>query len=389
MKTSIYLDYAATTPVSQAVAKAMQACLTFDGVFGNAASNAHVYGWQASEKVEEAREQIAQLIGADVREIVFSSGATESNNLALFGAARFARKADSQKDHIITTTIEHKAVLDVCAQLENEGFQVSYIQPDASGRVCADAISAAITERTLLVSVMHANNETGAINPIQAIAKHCREHGVLLHVDAAQTVGKLAIDVKAMQIDMLSICAHKFYGPKGSGALYVSRQPKVDIDAIIYGGGHERGMRSGTLATHQIVGLGEACVQASQNMQEEQLRLGALRDQLWQGIKDLPNVRCNSPIEIDGACLQGHLNVCFSGVEGETLLMSLRRLAVSSGSACNSASMKPSYVLTQMGLSDRDADSSIRFSLGAYTQEGDIELAIAHIREVYSRLAAA
>ncbi|MCK5881120.1 MAG: aminotransferase class V-fold PLP-dependent enzyme [Sinobacterium sp.] len=382
-QSSIYMDYAATTPVDESVIESMQACLGFEGNFGNAASTSHLFGWHAAEAVETARAQVATLLNADVREIVFTSGATESDNLALFGVARYRAKQGASP-HIITSTIEHKAVLDCCAQLEKEGFSVTYLVPSAQGVISADDVANAMTDDTALVSIMHANNETGVVNDVASIGAVCRAKNIVFHVDAAQSVGKLAIDVKAMNIDLLSISAHKFYGPKGMGALFVSRQPKVEIEPLIYGGGHERGMRSGTLATHQIVGLGAACALASnQKVEEAQTSIAHLRDSLWQGIQDLPGIRRNG---CDSAVLAGHLNVCFSGVDGETLLMSLRKLAVSSGSACNSASMKPSYVLTQMGLSDEQADSSIRFSLGKYTTSDDIVLAIEHIRTVYSRL---
>ena len=382
MKRSIYLDYAATTPVAKEVVEKMQACLSFDANFGNPASNSHIYGWQAAEAVETAREQVAKLLAADVREIVFTSGATESDNLALFGAAR-AKTKTAAKKHIVSSSIEHKAVLDSLAQLEQEGFEISLLKPSEKGMTSVSAIADALTDDTCLVSIMHANNETGAINDIAAIGQLCRERDIVFHVDAAQSMGKLPINVRDMQIDLLSISAHKMYGPKGIGALFVSRQPKVDVEPLIFGGGHERGMRSGTLATHQIVGLGEACVLAEDNG-EELARIERLRNKLWQGIRHLDYVSLNT--DLDNA-LVGHLNVCFAGLEGETLLMSLRRLALSSGSACNSASMKPSYVLTEMGLSDQAADSSIRFSVGRYTSEEDIDEAIVHICDVCQRLA--
>ena len=382
MKRSIYLDYAATTPVAKEVVEKMQACLSFDANFGNPASNSHIYGWQAAEAVETAREQVAKLLAADVREIVFTSGATESDNLALFGAAR-AKTKTAAKKHIVSSSIEHKAVLDSLAQLEQEGFEISLLKPSEKGMTSVSAIADALTDDTCLVSIMHANNETGAINDIAAIGQLCRERDIVFHVDAAQSMGKLPINVRDMQIDLLSISAHKMYGPKGIGALFVSRQPKVDVEPLIFGGGHERGMRSGTLATHQIVGLGEACALAEDNG-EELARIERLRNKLWQGIRHLDYVSLNT--DLDNA-LVGHLNVCFAGLEGETLLMSLRRLALSSGSACNSASMKPSYVLTEMGLSDQAADSSIRFSVGRYTSEEDIDEAIVHICDVCQRLA--
>jgi cysteine desulfurase len=380
---SIYMDYAATTPIADAVIEKMQACLGFAGNFGNAASTSHLFGWQAAEAVEDARAQVADVINADVREIVFTSGATESDNLALFGVARYQAK-HAQRKHIISSCIEHKAVLDCCEQLEIEGFELTYLKPDAFGAVSVSSVAEALREDTALVSIMSANNETGVINDLAAIGELCRSRGIAFHVDAAQSIGKTVLDVKAMKIDLLSISAHKFYGPKGIGALFVARQPKVNIAPLMFGGGHERGMRSGTLATHQIVGLGAACEFVSGiEFQQQQVTVGLLRDRLWQGIADLPGVSRNGA---QSDVLPGHLNVCFAGVDGETLLMSLRRLAVSSGSACNSASMKPSYVLTQMGLSDEEADSSIRFSLGLFNTSNDIDTAIEHIRTVYSRL---
>jgi cysteine desulfurase len=380
MNKPVYLDYAATTPVDEQVIEKMTACLSCDGVFANAASTAHSYGWQAAEAVETAREQVAALINADVREIVFTSGATESDNLALKGVAE-AYQAKGK--HIITSSIEHKAVLDSAGELEKKGFSVTYLKPDAAGIISVAAVCDALREDTILVSLMHVNNETGVVTDIAEIGKLCRAKQVLFHVDAAQSMGKLAVDVKAMQIDLLSISAHKMYGPKGIGALYVSRKPLVELCAQMHGGGHERGMRSGTLANHQIVGLGEACVLAQKNMADDSRRIAALRDKLWAGIAHLPGIKRNGSSE---AVAANFLNVCFSGVEGEILLMSLRKLAVSSGSACNSASLKPSYVLTAMGLSDSDADSSIRFSLGKYSTEDDIQQAIEHICEIYGNL---
>jgi cysteine desulfurase len=380
---SIYMDYAATTPIADSVIEKMQACLGFSGNFGNPASTSHLFGWQAAEAVEDARAQVAKIINADIREIVFTSGATESDNLALFGVAKYQAK-HAQKMHIVSSCIEHKAVLDCCKQLELEGFRMTYVKPDERGVITANSIADALSPDTALVSIMSANNETGVINELSAIGELCRDHGVAFHVDAAQSIGKMTLDVKALKIDLLSISAHKFYGPKGIGALFVSRQPKVNIEPLMFGGGHERGMRSGTLATHQIVGLGAACeFVSSDDFQHQQITIGDLRDRLWQGISDLPGVSRNGQL---AQTLPGHLNVCFAGVNGETLLMSLRKLAISSGSACNSASMKPSYVLTQMGLSDQDADSSIRFSLGIFTTSEDIDIAIEHIRTVYSRL---
>lgn len=379
MPLPIYLDYAATTPVDPRVAAAMSACLTSDGVFANPASRSHIYGWQAEEKVELARRNIADLIGCDPRELAWTSGATESNNLALKGF--FEGRAF--KGHLITSVIEHKAVIDPAKWLQSKGVEVTWLQPDEQGLISVDQVIAARRDDTAMISLMHANNETGVINPIAAIGAWCRANAIILHVDGAQSVGKIAVNVADLQVDMLSICAHKFYGPKGVGALYVRRQLQPDLRAQMLGGGHERGMRSGTLATHQIVGMGEAAAIASEQREQESIALAALRDQFWQGIADLPGVRRNGSAT---HVTPGHLNVCFSGVDGETLLLSLRDLAVSSGSACTSASMEPSYVLTAMGNSDEDAHSSIRFSLGRFTTADDIKQAIAHVRQVYGQL---
>ncbi|NRB37466.1 MAG: IscS subfamily cysteine desulfurase [Pseudomonadales bacterium] len=383
MKKAIYLDYAATTPVDPRVAEKMVACLTLDGNFGNAASRSHLYGWQAEEAVETARQQVADLIGADLREIVWTSGATESNNLAIKGVVEALKAAGNTGQHIITSAIEHKAVLDCCEYLHSQGYKITYLQPNAQGVISPEQVAEALSDETILVSLMHVNNELGTVTDIAAIGVLTRSAGISFHVDAAQSAGKLAIDCKAMNVDLLSLSAHKMYGPKGMGALFVNRQPKIDIAAQIHGGGHERGMRSGTLATHQIVAMGEAAVIAKAEMQDEITRISSLRDKLWLGIKDLPGISRNGSTD---AVSPGHLNVCLSGVEGETLLMSLRELAISSGSACNSASMKPSYVLTAMGLSDAEADSSVRMTVGRFTDETDINNAVEHIRNVYGRL---
>lgn len=377
---AIYLDYAATTPVDPEVAQKMAACLTEEGLFGNAASTSHMYGWQALEAVENARQQVAEVLGADIREIVFTSGATESNNLAIKGIA-FGQKHKGK--HIVTSSIEHKAVLDVCQFIETQGFEVTYLKPNCEGVIEKAEVAKALRDDTILLSLMHVNNETGAINDIAAFGELARGNGTVFHVDAAQSFGKLAIDCKAMKIDLLSVSAHKIYGPKGSGALYVGRQQAFELEMQMHGGGHERGFRSGTLATHQIVGLGEAAKIAHAKMQSEAERLLALRERLFKGIEFLPGVKRNS--NANSSC-HSHLNICFSGVKGEVLLMALRKLAVSTGSACNSASLKPSYVLTAMGLSDADADSSIRLSLGRFTSEQDIDNAIGHIVEIYGRL---
>ncbi len=372
----IYLDYAATTPVDSQVAKAMSECLERDGKFANPASRSHLYGWQAEEAVEAARGQVATLLGADAREIVWTSGATESNNLALKGLCQ-------PGDHLLVSAIEHKAVLDPAEWLVGQGIEVTYLEPDAAGQVSAEAVAANIRPNTRVVSVMFANNELGTINPIADIAQVCRKHQCLLHVDAAQAVGKISVDVKALDIDLLSVSAHKLYGPKGIGALYVRRSPEINVAAQIHGGGHERGMRSGTLPTHQCVGMGLACELAGQYMARDQVAIGSLRDALWHGIKDLPRVRLNGhPTDR----LYSHLNVAFGGIDGEMLLLSLRRLAVSSGSACTSATMSPSYVLKAIGLSDAEALSSLRISLGRYTDEQQVQQAISHITDVVGKL---
>lgn len=378
MQQPIYLDYAATTPVDPRVAKVMAECLTMDGVFANPASRSHVYGWQAEERVEIARREVAELLGADSREIVWTSGATESNNLALKGIF----EARGFKGHLVTSIIEHKAVVDPARWLQARGVEVSWLQPDANGLISSAQVAAALREDTCLVSLMHVNNETGVVNPVAEVADLCHPRGILLHVDAAQSAGKLAIDLSQLPIDLLSLSAHKFYGPKGVGALFVRRPVQRQLAAQMHGGGHERGMRSGTLATHQLVGMGEAARIAKQEGIEEAASIARLRDALWRGIADLPGVKRNGV----GAVAPGHLNVCFSGVDGETLMLSLRELAVSSGSACTSASMEPSYVLKAMGLSDSDALSSIRLSLGRFTTVTDIERATSHIRKIFSEL---
>ncbi|ARN76047.1 IscS subfamily cysteine desulfurase [Oceanicoccus sagamiensis] len=379
MPLPIYLDYAATTPVDPSVAEAMAGCLTREGIFANPASRSHIYGWQAEEQVEKARRHVADLIHSDPREIAWTSGATESNNLALKGVF----EAENYQGHLITSTIEHKAVIDPAKWLEQKGVKVTWLAPDADGVISAEQVKQALTEDTKLVSIMQINNETGAINPIAEIGRICRDNHVLLHVDAAQAAGKVPVDTKALQVDLMSLCAHKFYGPKGIGALYVRRPVQPQLNQQMHGGGHERGMRSGTLPTHQIVGMGEASRLAAECLAEEAPRIERLRNLLWSGIADLPGVKRNGSTE---QVSPGHLNVCFSGVEGETLLLSLRELAVSTGSACTSASMEPSYVLTAMGVSNEDAHSSIRFSLGRFTTEENVSAAVAHIRTIYTQL---
>ncbi len=380
MKLPIYLDYSATTPADPRVAEKMMQCLTLDGIFGNPASRSHRFGWQAEEVVDEARNQVAELIGADPREIVFTSGATESNNLAIKGIAHFYRK---QGKHIITCKTEHKAVLDPCRYLEGEGFEVTYLDPQPNGLVSLQQIEAAMRDDTILLSLMHVNNEIGVIQDVAAIGELCRARKIFFHVDAAQSLGKIAIDVEAMKIDLLSMSAHKIYGPKGIGALFVRRKPRVRLEAQMHGGGHERGMRSGTLPTHQIVGMGEACRIARLEMASDEARIMALRDRLWDGIKNIEEVYINGDLK---QRVPGNLNVSFAYVEGESLIMALKDLAVSSGSACTSASLEPSYVLRALGLSDELAHSSIRFSIGRFTTAEEIDYAVQLINDSISRL---
>ena len=381
MKRQIYLDYSATTPVDERVAARMMECLTFDGNFGNPASRSHSYGWMAEEAVETARQQVAELVNADPREIVWTSGATESNNLAIKGAAHFYH---SKGKHIITSKIEHKAVLDTCRQLEREGFEVTYLDPEpGTGMITPAMVEAALRPDTILVSLMHVNNEIGTITDIAAIGQLTRSSKVLLHVDAAQSTGKLPIDLVNTQVDLMSFSAHKTYGPKGIGALFVRRNPRVRLEAQIHGGGHERGFRSGTLATHQIVGMGEAFRIAREEGAAEQQRLLGLRNRLWAGLSGLEQVFINGSMEHR---IAGNLNVSFNFVEGESLIMALKDIAVSSGSACTSASLEPSYVLRALGLSDEMAHSSIRFTIGRYTTEADIDHVIGHARDAVNRL---
>src|SRR5450830_2049963 len=380
MKLPIYLDYSATTPVDPRVAQKMSECLLVDGNFGNPASRSHVFGWKAEEAVENARRQVADLVGADPREIVWTSGATESDNLAIKGAAHFYA---TKGKHLITTKIEHKAVLDTMRQLEREGFEVTYLEPTTDGIVTPAMIEAAMREDTILVSVIHVNNEIGTINDIAAIGELTRSKGVLLHVDAAQSTGKVDIDLSKLKVDLMSFSAHKTYGPKGIGALYVSRKPRVRLEAQMHGGGHERGFRSGTLATHQIVGMGEAFRIAKEDMAAENKRLLALRNRLWAGLSDMEEVYLNGDLN---QRVPHNLNVSFNYVEGESLMMAIKGLAVSSGSACTSSSLEPSYVLRAIGREDELAHSSIRFSFGRYTTEADIDYAIKLIRDKVGQL---
>jgi len=380
MQLPIYLDYAATTPVDPRVAEKMMEYLTPTGKFGNPASRSHSFGWEAEAAVEEARENVAALINANSKDIVWTSGATESNNLAIKGAAHFYQKKGK---HLITCKTEHKAVLDTCRQLEREGFEVTYLDPEPNGLIDLNKLSNAIRKDTSLVSLMHVNNEIGVIADIAAIGELTRSKGVLFHVDAAQSTGKVAIDVENMQVDLMSMSAHKTYGPKGVGALYVRRKPRVRIEPQTHGGGHERGMRSGTLATHQIVGMGEAFRLAALEMTEEQTRLLALRNRFWDGLKDLEEIYINGDLEHR---IAGNLNISFAFVEGESLIMALKELAVSSGSACTSASLEPSYVLRAIGRPDELAHSSIRFSFGRFTTVEEIDYAIPLIRSKINKL---
>ena len=376
----IYLDYSSTTPVDHRVAKKMTECLEMEGNFGNPASRSHRFGWVAEEAVDIARNQVADLVNADPREIVFTSGATESNNLAIKGAANFYHKRGK---HIITLKTEHKAVLDTFRQLEREGYEATYLEPEANGLVDLAKLEAVMREDTVLVSIMHVNNEIGVIQDIAAIGELCRSRKIIFHVDAAQSTGKVEIDLQKIKVDLMSFSAHKTYGPKGIGALYVSRKPRVRIEAQIHGGGHERGMRSGTLATHQIVGMGEAFAIAKQEMASENERIRMLRDRLYNGIKDTEAVHVNGDLE---QRIPHNLNISFAYVEGESLIMALKDMAVSSGSACTSASLEPSYVLRALGLNDELAHSSIRFSLGRYTTEAEIDYVIGVINNSIDKL---
>lgn len=380
MKRPIYLDYAATTPVDTAVAEKMMQCLTYEGVFGNPASRSHRLGWQAEELVDEARHQIAELIHADPREIVFTSGATESDNLAIKGIAELHQ--DKGK-HIITVSTEHKAVLDTCAELERRGFEVTYLPVQSNGLLDIEQVREAFRDDTILLSVMHVNNEIGVIQDIATLGALCKERDVFFHVDGAQSVGKIPVDVNALNIDLLSISGHKMYGPKGIGALYVRRTPRVRIQSQIHGGGHERGMRSGTLATHQIVGFGEAARIAKEKGQSEMERLTSYRNRLWDTIQGLGDVTLNGCLEQGVGSL---LNVSFGGLCPDALAMNLNDLAVSSGSACNSATVDPSFVLLALGRDRELALATIRFSVGRYTTEEDIAAVEGLLNEVIPRL---
>ncbi|MFM8630150.1 MAG: IscS subfamily cysteine desulfurase [Betaproteobacteria bacterium] len=378
MKTPIYLDYSATTPVDPRVVDVMLPYLRQD--FGNPASRSHAYGWKAEEAVETAREQVAALVNCDAKEIVWTSGATESINLAIKGAAHFYK---DKGRHVITVKTEHKATLDTCRELEREGFEVTYLDVNENGLIDWEVLTSAIRPDTVLISVMYVNNEIGVIQDIPRIGEFCREKGILFHVDSAQATGKVVIDLQAIKVDLMSFSAHKTYGPKGVGALYVRRKPRIRIEAQIHGGGHERGMRSGTLPTHQIVGMGEAFRIARQEMAAENERMRALRDRLWKGLSEMEAVYLNGDLEHR---VPHNLNVSFNYVEGESLLMGIKDVAVSSGSACTSASLEPSYVLRALGRSDELAHSSIRFSVGRFTTEQDVDFTVALLKEKVAKL---
>jgi len=378
MKLPIYLDYSATTPVDPRVAAKMMTYLTEH--FGNPASRSHPFGWEAEKGVEEARAHVAALINADVREIIWTSGATEGNNLAIKGAAQFYK---TKGKHLITQKTEHKAVLDTCRELERQGFEVTYLEVEESGLVDIGKFKAAIRPDTIIASIMMVNNEIGVIQPVGEIGEICREKGIIFHCDAVQAAGKVEIDVTKLKIDLLTLTAHKMYGPKGVGALYVRRKPRVRIEAQIHGGGHERGFRSGTLATHQIVGFGEAARIARAEMVTDNERIRALREKLWNSIRTMEEVYINGDMEHR---IPGNLNVSFNFVEGESLIMAIKDIAVSSGSACTSASLEPSYVLRALGRSDELAHSSIRFTLGKYTTEEEIDYAADLLKRKIAKL---
>ncbi|MCU7943373.1 MAG: IscS subfamily cysteine desulfurase [Candidatus Thiodiazotropha sp. (ex Cardiolucina cf. quadrata)] len=380
MKLPIYMDYSATTPVDPRVADIMCSYLTPDGNFGNAASRSHAFGWTADEAITLARRQVADLVNADPKEIVWTSGATESDNLAIKGVADFYAKKGR---HIVTCKTEHKAVLDTCRQLERHDYEVTYLDPEPNGLIDLAKLEAALRDDTILVSIMHANNEIGVIQDIQSIGEMTRDRKILFHVDAAQSAGKVPIDLQRQKVDLMSFSAHKIYGPKGIGALYVRRKPRVRLEAQMHGGGHERGMRSGTLATHQIVGIGEAFRLAGEEMANENERILGLRNRLWAGISDIEEVYLNGD---EDQRLAGNLNVSFAFVEGESLIMALKDLAVSSGSACTSASLEPSYVLRALGREDELAHSSIRFTLGRFSTVEEVDYAIKKIQTEVERL---
>ena len=376
----IYLDYSSTTPVDERVAKKMAECLTKEGTFGNPASRSHSFGWNSEKLIDEARQNVAKLINADKREIVWTSGATESDNLAIKGAAHFYKE---RGNHLITLSTEHKAVLDTMRHLEAEGFEVTYLDPQSNGLVNMDDLKKAITDKTILISIMHVNNEIVVIQDLESIGKLCRERKIIFHVDAAQSPGKVEVDVNKFNIDLLALSAHKAYGPKGIGALYVRRKPRVRLEAQMHGGGHERGFRSGTLPTHQIVGMGEAFRLAREEMENDNDKIKKLRDKLWNGLKDMEEVYLNGDLD---QRIPGNLNISFNFIEGESLIMAIKDMAVSSGSACTSASLEPSYVLRALGRDDELAHSSIRLTIGKYTEEEEIDYAVKLIKESVEKL---
>ena len=380
MKLPIYLDYAATAPVDPRVAEKMVQCLTTEGNFGNPASRSHVFGWKAEEAVENARLQVAELINADSREIVWTSGATESDNLAIKGVAHFYKKNGK---HIITSKLEHKAVLDTCRQLEREGYEVTYLEPGSDGIITPELVESAIREDTILVSLMHVNNEIGTVTDIAAIGEITRPRKIIFHVDAAQSLARLPIDMQDMKIDLMSFSGHKIYGPKGIGALYVRRKPRIRLEAQMHGGGHERGMRSGTLATHQIVGMGEACALIKAEREANVEHAQALKTRFMAHFEGMEEVHVNGS---ETRRVPSVLNVSFAFVEGESLIMSLRDIAVSSGSACTSASLEPSYVLRALGLNDELAHSSLRFSFGRFTTEEEVDHAAEQVKAAVEKL---
>jgi len=376
----IYMDYSATTPVDERVAEKMCSCLTRQGLFGNPASRSHEFGWKAEAAVEQGRVDVAALINANPKEIIWTSGATESNNLAIKGAAHFYHKNGK---HIITLKTEHKAVLDTCRQLEREGYEVTYLDPEPNGLLDLKKFEAAIRDDTSVVSIMQVNNEIGVIQDIAAIGEICRDRKIVFHVDAAQSAGKIEIDTEKLMVDLMSFSAHKVYGPKGIGALYVRRKPRVRLEAQMHGGGHERGLRSGTLPTHQIVGMGEAFRIAREEMAQDDARIRQLRDRLWNRLSDMEEVYLNGDMD---QRISGNLNASFNYVEGESLIMALKDMAVSSGSACTSSSLEPSYVLRALGRNDELAHSSIRFTIGRFTTVEEIDYVAALLREKVGKL---
>ncbi len=376
----LYFDYASTTPVDQRVIDKMKDCLSLDGNFGNPGSRSHAFGWQAEELVEEARINVSTLVNCDPREIIWTSGATESDNLAIKGAANFYKE---KGNHIITSKIEHKAVLDTCRQLESEGFEVTYLDPNENGEISIESIEENIREETTLVSLMHINNEIGVVNDIEKIGELCRNKGIIFHVDAAQSAGKIEIDLSQLKVDLMSFSAHKIYGPKGIGALFVRRRPRIRLQPLFHGGGQERGIRAGTLPTHQIVGMGEAFKLSQTEMESDLSKISSYRDILWNGLSEMEEIYVNGSID-NG--YPGIFNLSFNYVEGESLIMALKNIAVSSGSACTSASLEPSYVLRALGRPDELAHSSIRFSFGRFTKEEEVKSTVKLVQESVAQL---